>query len=148
MRKLSTIIIGAAVMLAVCAAHAGRYVAFEASNGTNAAAVVSDSQPIIGYIDAVMVENASESGVTSAVWFAISPAIGTNLVSETIYSNATQSASVVARPRVTPTDTSGNALSSLTVGEPYLCTGDVVTFRVKQSTSTTGVTFRAWLRIK
>ena len=147
MRKLLSII-GAAVMLAACAARANRYIPFEASIGTNASAVVTASQPIIGYIDAVLIENASKSSVTSAVSFTIAPIIGTNLVSEVIYTNATQSASVVARPRVTPTDTSGNALSSLTVREPYLCTGDTVTFRVNQTTSVTGVTFRAWLRIK
>ena len=147
MRKLLSII-GAAVMLAACAMGQSRYVPFEVSLGTNAAEIVTASQPISGYIDAVMIENASKAAVTSAVTFTISPNIGTNLVSEVIYTNATQSASVVARPRVTPTDTSGNALTSLTVREPYLCTGDTVTFRVNQSTSVTGVTFKAWLRIK
>jgi len=146
MRKLLTIA-GCAALMA-CASHAGGlYVPFVVSVGTNATATVTQSKPVLGYIEEVYVENPSASGVTSAVWFAIAPAAGTNLTETVIYTNATQSASVMARPRVTQTDNTGGNLSSLTVAERFLCVGDSATFGVTQSTSTTGLTFKAWLKI-
>ncbi len=146
MRKLLTII--GCVALTACASYArSRYVPFTVSVGTEAQTTNTQTRPIIGYIEEVHIENASEANVTSTVTFTKSPAVGTNLTTTVIYTNTAQSASVIARPRVTPTDDEGSALTNLTVRERILCTGDPVTFSVIQTTEVTGVVFRAWLKI-
>jgi len=87
--------------------------------------------------------------VTAAVAFVVTPNCHTNATATIIYTNSAMTASGKASPRVTPTDNEGADLTSLTVGERFLCAGDPVVFTVSDTLATvTGVTFRAWLKVE
>jgi len=138
-----------ALLATACAAVAGvRWQSYEVSIGTNATAAVTDSHPVIGAIDQVHIENASAANVTSTVTFVAAPSIGTNLASTVVYTNAAHTTSIDARPRFLGTDTAGSDLSSLAVAEPFVCVGDTVTFRLVQTSAVTGITVRAWIKLR
>jgi hypothetical protein len=144
MRKLAMIF----VMLASIS-HAGqKWESFEVTIGTNATATVTDSKPIIGEVDEIYIQAPTKASVTNNVSFRIVPVIGTNLTQTTIYTNATATAAVKARPRILGTDTTGANLSSLAVSERFVCVGETVTFSVTQSSSVTALTVRAYMKLK
>jgi hypothetical protein len=146
MNKLNMI---AVMCMVACSVFAGeRWESFEVAIGTNATATVTDSKPIIGEIDEIYIQNPSKASVTSTVAFVVAPVIGTNLTATTVYTNAAHTASVKARPRILGTDTAGSNLSSLAVAERFVCVGETVTFSVTQASSVTGLTIKAWVKIK
>lgn len=124
-----------------------RWVEFPVKWGTTSTNILTATQTPIGYVDEVyvLVPSAAFTGVVSIV---STPNVSSSLTPTIIYTNAECKATGKARPRVTQTDNTGGALSSLTVAERFLCVGDPVVLRVEQVSALTGVTFRAWIKIE
>lgn len=145
MRK--TIISLVALACLASLAHAGsRYVSFTATIGATAGVTNTQTRPIKGSVNEVYV--VVPENFTGDVYFASAPGISTDAPETVIYTNAALTASAVARPRVVPTDNEGSDLSSLTVAEPLLLTGDQVTFSVIQASELTNTTVSGWLKIQ
>jgi hypothetical protein len=152
MRRL---IISLAVGLLACAsALAGpKYIQFEITTGAATTATNTQTKVVSGFIEEAYVEvctgkTTQVSGVATAIVTLVSnPDVGNGLTPTVLYTNATMSAKVFARPRVTPTDNAGSALTNLTVRERFFCIGDPVTFRVAQSSGSSNITYRAFLKV-
>lgn len=135
-----------AVVMAAYAIAEPAYVEYRIKVGTTATANLVVTNNPIGYVDEVYIQ--FPTGVRTALVTVVSyPNVGTSLPATVLYTNATMQATAKARPRVTQTDNAGSNLSSLTVAERFLCNGDPLVFRVKQAAGSTGVTFRAWMKI-
>jgi hypothetical protein len=150
MRK--AIVTLAAGLLACASAWAApRYEEFDRITLDNAATNTATLTPK-GRVIAVYVMPPSTGGValatasvTGAVTVVASPAVGSGLSSTTLFSDAAvTNATVSAMPRITPTDTAGDALTSLTVREPFLSAGDTITLTVTQTGTAAAMTNVLW----
>lgn len=118
----------------------------------NGAVTSSVTASVQGYIRDIVVSSPTTNGVaigtvTGDVRIVASPAVGTGHSDTLIYTNAAVTSATSARPRFVPTGTTGSALSSLTVAEPYLCAGDSVTLRVIQDGAATNVLWRVDIKV-
>jgi hypothetical protein len=141
-----TVAIAAAILAATACANP-QYVSFEVAHTTASTNVLTQTLPVIGYVDEVYVKAPSQAGVTANVSVVVSPSIDTGLTSTTLFTNGTLTAADIARPRVAQTDNEGTNLSTLTVPERYLCVGDSVTLTVTQSSEVTNVTYKVFLKV-
>ena len=138
MRKLS--LIGAAVLLAACAARADpRNVTFSLATGNTNTATTSTTA-ISGYIDEIVLELPSGATATGAVAVTATPPIGAALT----IASKTISATQLVRPRFDGTGTDGTALTDDPPGR-YLSYGDTITATIT-SADPTGLVWR--VRIK
>lgn len=144
MKKIITSIL--LMFVGVSLISAQQYILFENKIGATSQ-TVTNSQPVLGYINEILVAAPSRTG-TGIVSVIISPAVGSNMPKTIIYTNASFTTAVSAMPRVTPTDNTGTALSSLTVREKYFCKGDTVTVTTSETNSITNVTFKVWLKVE
>ena len=144
MRRLSCI--AALTLAATIAGAAPRFVALEASIGTNAAEVVTDSEKVRGLVDEVYIE-APTAGTTSVVTIVSVPNVGTSLTPTVLYTNGALTVADIARPRVAQTDNEGAALAAVSVAERFSCVGGTLTLRIAQTSAQTGLVFRAFVKV-
>lgn len=126
-----------------------QYIPMSVTVGTNATIAYTDTCWPIGNIDEIIFQSPTRGNPTSDVCIICLPAMVTNGINGVVlYTNAAMTSAANAWPRITPTDNTGTALTSLTVRERFLCNGDPVTFRVAVTNAdVTGVTFRCWIKI-
>jgi hypothetical protein len=132
-------ILGAAVLLAVCAYGKPQHETITVTTGTNDTGTATLTT-LSGYVDEIVLEIPAGTAVTGTVAVTASPPIGSavTLASKTI------AATALIRPRLDGTDTAGSALTSDPPGR-YLSYGDTITATVS-SANTTGLTWRVWIK--
>jgi len=113
----------------------------------------STTQYVTGLIDEILIAAPATNGVaiaavTGNVHVSVSPSTGVGFSATTLYTNGDATAAGSWRPRFVPTDASGNALTSLTVLEPFYAVGDAVTFRVIQAGTTNEVDWKCFLKLR
>jgi hypothetical protein len=137
--KRTLSILGAAVLLAVCAYGKPQHATVTVTTGTNDTGTATLTT-LSGYVDEIVLELPTGTAVTGTVAVTASPPIGSavTLASKTI------AATALIRPRLDGTDTAGSALTSDPPGR-YLSYGDTITATVS-SANTTGLTWRVWIK--
>ena len=138
MRKLS-LLIGAVVMVAACAAFgAPRWQTVSIATTTNAfgSTTVTD---ISGYIDEIVLELPS-GALTGTVAVAVTPPVGSAI---TLASKAI-TATTLVRPRLDATDAAGSAVTGDETWR-YLSFGDSIACSVTTA-NVTGKVWRVWIK--
>lgn len=143
MRKLS-IIIGAAVLITVCAFGSPRQYFMSVPTSTNTGATVTfgGDAGVVGEVDTIYVTCTDNASAATVTVYRVSA--DTNVVDETM-ATATVTATKVFRPRVDATGTDGSALTS-DPPVPFLLAAEQV--KVKVENSPTGKVWRVTVKTK